>query len=308
MMTKTTVQLGGIFSNLYAIRLWQIVVGFAVLYVLSLLNFEGLHHLTFSLNVVGMLVVGFLVGKKEKSPFFMVICYHLIIFIGVGLTCILDNPGIFPNIFPLFQLASGMAMYVGILIRQHRMPSPAAIALVVSLLVCSASLSFYALPVSFFYKKDFPLSTSAAGLELIGLNTDNLRLPAAGKKVVVLDFWNTVCLSCFESKHELIALSDQWKNDARVLIASVASAKYDSLTDVQSSDYLTLPGSERLKEYFDPSGRLAQIIAPTGCPVIGFIDASGQVVLRHAGYEKATRGVYTRLLDKRIREMLERPL
>ncbi len=279
-------------------------IGLILLWISSYWNFMGLHHVTFISNVATMLLAGILLGKQSKSPLQTVIVYHWIIFIIVALTWALDNPRLFPNTFPLNYLASGLAMYVAIHVRRQTMPASQGVAVLISILIFSTSMTLYALPIHYFYNRDEKIGRQATGIPLVGLNTADITLPLKGKKVLVFDFWNTNCLYCFQSKHELIALSEAWQHDDRVLIASVASAVYDSLEDVRASDYLTLPGSGRMLEYYDPTGKLAEIIAPHGCPIVGFVDESGMIVHRHRGYEGATRKVYRHLLDQKIREML----
>jgi thiol-disulfide isomerase/thioredoxin len=283
---------------------WQIVLGFILSNVFTLLNFEGMQHITFGVFAGGMALIGFLLGAREKSPITMVICYHAAVFIGSGLITLLDNPGLFPNTFPLLFITSGLSMYIAILSRQLRLSAKIGASLIASLLVFSSCMALYALPVHYYQVNESEIQIPAAGISLIGLNTSDVKFPIEGKKVVVLDFWNTKCASCFQSKHELIALADQWRNDSRVLVASVASAKYDSLDGVKASDYLTLPGSGSMPEFYDPGGRLAEMIAPHGCPVVGFVDGAGMIRSRHSGYERSTRSVYRRLLSQKIKEML----
>lgn len=160
------------------------------------------------------------------------------------------------------------------------------------------------LPRIWYSIRDVPIHIPVQDIALTGLNTSDVRIADLKGKVLVLDFWNTVCAACYLSKPKVQALAQKYKDNPKVLIASVSSAHYDSLNAVKKSDYLEIGESNSIAEYYDHTGELIRRIYGNGCPVVAFVNPDGVATLTHHAYDTDTRRLYGHLLDLQIQEML----
>lgn len=275
---------------------------------LSILGFSMYQTLPYGASVLAYLAAGLFFGKSrlESVRFWGSIPFVAPMYIAMGLSYFLENPFCWPTIFPILPMSAHVSYLIGIETRQATAPNKKRwmIAGIVWLSLAFTYL-WWGIPQIVFYRRDVPISVPINDIQIAGIGRDSLRFSDLQGKVIILDFWNIRCAYCYDMKPEMLALATQYKNDPRVHFASVASAHYDSLSDVLAGEFIEIGHPASMPEYYDHTGELARRLAPAGCPIVTFVDQRGVAVLSHHGYDYVTRRVYRDLLEKQLLSMLD---
>lgn len=282
------------------------LLGIPFMWGLSILGFSMYEILPYGASVLAYLGAGILFGKSklESVRFWGSIPFVAPMYVAMGLSYFLDNPFNWPTVFPILPVSAHVSFLIGIETRQatdFRGKWMIAIAIWLSI---AASYLWWGIPRIVFYKRDVLISVPVNDIQIAGITCDSLHFEDLKGKIVILDFWNTRCGYCYDMKPEMLALATQYKNDPRVHFASVASAHYDSLSDVLAGEFIEIGHPASMPEYYDHTGELARRLAPAGCPIVTFVDQRGVAVLSHHGYDSDTRRVYRDLLEKQLLSML----
>ena len=117
-------------------------------------------------------------------------------------------------------------------------------------------------------------------------------LAALHGKVVYVDFWASWCGPCAKSFPWLKAMHEQYAAKGLVIVAINLDKKRDKADEFLA----THPAPFTVA--FDPEGKTAEAYRVAGMPSSYLIDASGKIVLVHAGFDPKDAAA----LEARIKE------
>lgn len=287
-------------------RFGQLILGFLLIVFSAIPN----HIWHFAFHPVGVVLVmstfGWMIGKRVRTPLTSAVLYNLAGFLYNGWECIFNgNEHLWPNSFPFISILGTFTLWLGIIARHGRLPRLSFMAVNASLLLMGGVMAAYIIPNDLFLSITRYPAVDASGIVLKGLNTPDITIASSQNSAYVFDFWSTRCGACYELKPLMMSLAKRWEADPRVHFGSIASAHFDSLPAVQAADYLHVGSPLSMPEYYDSTGRLAMLLAPTGCPVVALVNARGRAIWAQPGYSEMTMPLYEKWLERRIREMLE---
>ncbi len=129
---------------------------------------------------------------------------------------------------------------------------------------------------------DDAAGSKAPDFELPTLDGGRASLAQFKGKVVLIDFWSTICDPCLQEMPELVKLYQERKDKGFVVLAIATDgpeteANVSSVAKAKNMIFPVLLDKETaVLDRYDPEGRL---------PFTEVIDKSGNVVLKRSGYQ-----------------------
>jgi peroxiredoxin len=122
----------------------------------------------------------------------------------------------------------------------------------------------------------------APDFDLKTLSGESIRLSSLRGKVVLIDFWSTICDPCLKEMPELVRLYEERKDKGFVVLAIATDgpetvANVSTVAKERNMVFPVLLDTETtVLDRYNPEGRL---------PFTEVIDREGNVVLKRSGYQ-----------------------
>jgi thiol-disulfide isomerase/thioredoxin len=197
---------------------------------------------------------------------------------------LLKWPGLWPNDVLWIAVVAVGTLIVDLARKQRVFAS----VLIVALLVGSGWYCLSYAPNELARSSSRVKKTSAPTFTLVPLS-DGASTGAKPGKILVIDFFSTVCAPCIAELPEIAAARSDLSSNSNVEFVLVASDRFvgndtpERFRAFAQRRRLTLPLA------FDPEGKAHDSFGLTGVPALVILDRTGRVRFTHEGYNSAEK-------------------